>query len=156
MVIHSKSKKNVRELFPEIHKALSSTGYPGETVKINYSDILMMNDIKNDLGYTDIGDKSLTHKNFHLIDLPSKIERNSKQNHGRTQSKGQWIKNFNPSNMFDINTKLDVFLGFYLSSPTYTLTEASNLIAELYKREKYKINNIEKLLINFVLIKRNH
>ena len=39
-----------------------------------------------------------------------------------------------PSNIIDIYTKLEVLLGLKLSGHTDTLTEASNLIDELYKR----------------------
>ena len=54
------------------------------------------------------------------------------------------------SNIIDIYTRLEILLGLKLSGPTDTLTEASNLIDELYKRGKYKRNdNIEKLLIKF-------
>ena len=49
-------KDNIYDLIPEIYKALSDTGYTGKTMK-NESDILMMNNIKNDLGYTGVGDR---------------------------------------------------------------------------------------------------
>ena len=39
-----------------------------------------------------------------------------------------------PSNIIDIYTRLEVLLGLKLSGHTDTLTEASNLIEELYKR----------------------
>ena len=39
-----------------------------------------------------------------------------------------------PSNKFDCYTKLEILLGLKLSEHTDTLTEASNLIDELYKR----------------------
>ena len=39
-----------------------------------------------------------------------------------------------PSNIIDIYTRLEVLLGLKLSGHTNTLTEASNLIDELYKR----------------------
>ena len=38
-----------------------------------------------------------------------------------------------PSNIFDIYTRLDVLLELKISGPTDTLTEACNLIDELYK-----------------------
>ena len=47
---------------------------------------------------------------------------------------GQWVKNFIPSNINDIYTRLQILLGLNLSGHTDTLTEASNLIDELYKR----------------------
>ena len=48
-------KDNIYDLTPEIYKALSYTGYTGNTMK-NEADILMMNNIIRDLGYTGIGD----------------------------------------------------------------------------------------------------
>ena len=49
-------KDNIYDLTPEIYKALSYTGYDGKTMK-NENDILMLNKIIRDLGYTGIGDK---------------------------------------------------------------------------------------------------
>ena len=48
--------------------------------------------------------------------------------------KGQGVKITVPSNIIDIYTRLEILLGTKLSSQTDTLTEASNLIDELYKR----------------------
>ena len=42
-------------------------------------------------------------------------------------------KNIIPSNIIDIYTRLEILLGLKLSGHTDTLTEASNLIDELYK-----------------------
>ena len=44
-------------------------------------------------------------------------------------------KIFIPSNILDIYTRLEILLGLNLSGHTNTLTEASNLIDELYKRQ---------------------
>ena len=50
-----------------------------------------------------------------------------------TKLKGRGVEKFIiPSNLFDINTRLEVLLGLKLSGHTDTLTEASNLIDELY------------------------
>ena len=52
-----------------------------------------------------------------------------------TRLKGKGIeKIIIPSNIIDIYTRLEVLLGLKLSGHTNTLTEASNLIDELYKR----------------------
>ena len=48
-------KDNVYDLTPEIYKALSFTGYDGKTMR-NENDILMLNNIIRDLGYTGDGD----------------------------------------------------------------------------------------------------
>ena len=55
-------KDNIYDLTPEIYKALSYTGYTGNTMK-NEADILMMNNIKNDLGYTGLRDYPSKRKN---------------------------------------------------------------------------------------------
>ena len=39
-----------------------------------------------------------------------------------------------PSNIIEIYTRLEILLGLKLSGQTNTLTEASNLIDQLYKR----------------------
>ena len=52
-----------------------------------------------------------------------------------TKLKGRGIEKFIiPSNMTVINTRLEILLGLKLSSHPNSLTEASNLIDELYKR----------------------
>ena len=52
-----------------------------------------------------------------------------------TKLKGRGIeKTIIPSNIIDIYTRLEILLGLKLSGHTNTLTEASNLIDELYKR----------------------
>ena len=51
------------------------------------------------------------------------------------QLKGRGVeKLIIPSNIIDIYTRLEVLLGLKLSGHSNTLTEASNLIDELYKR----------------------
>ena len=47
---------------------------------------------------------------------------------------GEGVKIIIPSNITDIYNRLEVLLGLKLSGHTDTLTEASNLIDELYKR----------------------
>ena len=46
----------------------------------------------------------------------------------------QVLKIIIPSNIIDVYTRLEILLGLKLSGHTDTLTEASNLIDELYKR----------------------
>ena len=54
-----------------------------------------------------------------------------------TKLKGKGIeKIIIPSNINDIYIRLEILLGLKLSGHTDTLTEASNLIDELYKRGK--------------------
>ena len=51
-----------------------------------------------------------------------------------SDSEGQGIKIIIPNNIIDSYTRLEVLLGLKLSGHTDTLTEAINLIDELYKR----------------------
>ena len=56
-----------------------------------------------------------------------------------TKLKGKGIeKIINPSNLVDIYTRLEILLGLNLSGHTNTLTQASALIDELYKRGEIK------------------
>ena len=55
-----------------------------------------------------------------------------------------------PSNIIDIFTRLEILLGLKLSGHSDTLTDASNLIDELYKRgEIQKNSNIEMLSTSY-------
>ena len=47
---------------------------------------------------------------------------------------GEGVKIIIPSNIFDIYTRLEVLLGLKLSGHSDTLSEASNLIDELYRQ----------------------
>ena len=49
-------RDNDYDLTPEIYEALYFTGYTGKTMK-NENDILLMNSIVRDLGYTGFGDR---------------------------------------------------------------------------------------------------
>ena len=129
----------VYELTPEIYKALSDTGYTGENMK-NENDILMMYNIIKDLGYPGIGDKPSKRKTFFTITLTKLVEeiqrRTFEENtlHSDNDLQGEGVKIIIPSNIFDIYTRLEVLLGLKLSGHSDTLSEASNLIDELYKR----------------------
>ena len=66
---------------------------------------------------------------------------------------GEGVKIIIPNNIIDIYSRLEVLLGLKLSGHTDTLTEASNLIDELYKRgeiqnkQQYR-NALDKFLTN--------
>ena len=126
------------ELTPEIYKALSYTGYTGKTMK-NENDILMLNNIINDLGYTSVGDKLSKRKTFLTLTLPKLVEEIQNKTFEEITDdsddlQGEGIKIIIPSNIIDIYTRLEVLLGLKLSGHTDILTEASNLNDELYKR----------------------
>ena len=131
-------KDNVYDLTPEIYKALSFTGYDGKTMK-NENDILMLNNIINDLGYTGDGDNKSKRKLFLTEKLPKLVEEIQNRTFEEITDdsddlQGEGIKNIIPSNIIDIYTRLEILLGLKISGHTDTLTEASNLLDELYKR----------------------
>ena len=132
-------KDNIYYLTPEIYKALSYTGYDGKNMK-NENDILMLNSIIRDLGYTGIGDNKSKRKTFLTETLPRLVEEIQNRTYEKitldsdNNLQGEGVKNIIPSNINDIYTRLEILLGLKLSGHTDTLTEASNLIDELYKR----------------------
>ena len=128
-----KVKDNVYEITPEIHKASSSTGYTGETMK-SEADILMLNNILRDVKYTGIQDIPSNRKTFFTITPPKIVQEFQNKTFDEIDLEGQGLKIILPSNINDIYTRLEISLGLKLSGPTDTLTEASNLIDEYYKR----------------------
>ena len=137
-----KIDENIYELTPEIYRVLSDTGYTGKTMK-NETDILMMNNIIRDLGYTGDVDKPSKRKTFLIITLPILIEEIQNKTFEEIKDdsddlQGEGVKIIIPSNIIDIYTRLEVLLGLKLSGHTDTLTEASNLIDELYKLGEIK------------------
>ena len=72
-------RDNDYELTPEIYKVPSYTGHTGNTMK-NENDILMLNNIINDLGYTGDGNRDSKRKTFFTKLLPKFSRANSKQN----------------------------------------------------------------------------
>ena len=123
----------VYDLTPEIYKALSSTGYTGNTMK-NENDILMMNNNVRDLDYTSDGDRDSKRKTFLTTTLPKLVDEIQNRTFDEIDLEGQGVKIVILSNIIDIYTRLQVLLGLKLSGHTDALTEASNLIDELYKR----------------------
>ena len=126
-------KNNIYDLTPEIYKALSYTGYDGKSMK-NENDILMLNNIIRDLGYTGIGDNKSKRKTFLTETLPKLVEDIQNKTFEEIDLEGQGVKTIIPSNIIDIYTRLEILLGLKLSGHTDTLTEASNLIDALYAR----------------------
>ena len=131
-------KDNVYDLTPEIYKALSFRRCDGKTMK-NENDILMLYNIINDLGYTGIGDNKSKRKLFLTETLPRFVEEIENRTFEEITDdsddlQGEGVKIIIPSNIIDIYTRLEVLLGLKLSGHSDTLTEASNLIDELYKR----------------------
>ena len=132
-------KDNIYDLTPEIYKALSYIGYTGNTMK-NENDILMLNNIIRDLGYTGIGDNKSKRKTFLKETLPKLVEGIQNRTYEEitldsdNKLQGEGVKIIIPSNIIDIYTRLEVLLGLKLSGHSDILTEARTLIDELYKR----------------------
>ena len=131
--------ENIYELTPEVYKALSNPLYTGKTMK-NDDDFLMLYNILKDIKFTGIKDRPSNRKTFFTLDRPKRVsEINNERFIGNTDDsdsdlQGEGVKIIIPSNKIDIYTRLEVLLGLKLSGHTDTLTEASNLIDELYKR----------------------
>ena len=141
---------NVYEITPEIHKALSSTLYTGEIMK-NENDILMLNNILRDVKYTGVGDRQSNRKNF-FTELPKKVNEIQNKTFNEIDLEGQGLKIIIPSNINDIYTRLEILLGLKLSGLTDTLTEASNLIDELYKRGEIQYDQQYRNALKFSTI----
>ena len=109
-------KDNIYDLTHEIYKALSDTGYTGKTKK-NESDILMMNKIINDLGYTGVGDRDSKRKTFLTITLPNIVEKIQNRTFEEitldsdNDLQGQGVKIIIPSIIIDIYTRFEILLG---------------------------------------------
>ena len=90
---------------------------------------------------TDIGYNGLADENTNQIKFFKKLIRQYRniKKEEPIDLKGLGIeKIIIPSNIVDIYTRLEVLLGLKLSGHTDTLTEASNLIDELYKLGEIK------------------
>ena len=145
-------KDNIYDLTPEIYKALSDTGNTDKNMK-NENDILMMYKIINDLGYAGIVDKPSKRKTFFTITLPQLFEEIQNKTFEEITDDsgdldGQGVKIVIPSNIIDIYTRLEVLLGLKLSGHTDTLTEASNLIDDLYKRGEIQTKQQYRYALN--------
>ena len=103
------------------------------------NDSLRMTNIVNVLNYTGIGDKATRRKTFSTIRLPKLVNDNQnktfieiKENFDSLEGHGLII--IIPSKIFDIFTRLGVLMGLKINGHIDTLTEASNLNDDLYKR----------------------
>ena len=157
-----KINENVYELTPEIYKALTYTTFTGNTMK-DENDILMMYNIIRDLGYNGTGDRDSKRKIFFTKKLPKLVEDFQIKTFDEITDDSDDLqegiqKIIIPSNIIDIYTRLEILLGLKLSGHTDTLTEASNLIDELYKlgeienKQQYQnaLNKFKIQLYNYI------
>ena len=150
--------KHEYDIKPNIQNYFTNTNQT--TKNMDDEDKLTIYDILKNIGFYSMkhkkGLKSARMKDA-LINLPREIDkiRNPTLPTIENESnnlQGDGAKIIIPSNIIDIYIRLEVLLGLKLSGHTDTLTEASNLIDELYKRgeiqnkEKYR-NALDKFKI---------
>ena len=135
---------NIYEFTPEIHKALSNPSYSGKTMKNEDARRTLYNFLV-DIGYNGQHDEKTNQNNFfkRLFNQFRNIEKEEPDN-----IKGEGVKVIIPSNIIDIYTRLEVLLGLKLSGHTDTLTKASNLTDELYKRGEIQNNQQYRNALN--------
>ena len=123
--IKLKFNEKIYDITPDIQKVLTDTSNIPLNNLNNEDRELFINILE-----------SLDFENYKAIRGESKSGsyKQSKTNFDKRYLKGQGLKIIIPSNIIDIYTRLEVLLGLKLSGPTDTLTEASNLMDELYKR----------------------
>ena len=109
--------------------------------KLNDVDRVMYQNIVRTLGFDKYIPKQgesksgrYKHTKNNLDDHVKKTLNRSIQSDSDSDLQGEGLKIIIPSNIIDIYTRLEILLGLKLSGHTDTLTEASNLIDELYKR----------------------
>ena len=134
-------KKQEFDIKPNIQKYFTSTR---ETTKdMNDEDKSTVYDILKITGFYSTSHKKSTLNSARMQDalynLPRKIAtiRNpliQPIENEPDNLQGEGLKIIIPSNIIDIYTRLEILVGLKLSGHTDTLTEASNLIDELYKR----------------------
>ena len=100
----------------------------------NENDILMMNNIIRDLGYTGVGDRKSNRKTFFTIELAKVSGEIQNKTFDELDLEGQGVKIILPSNIIDIYTRLEVLLGSKLAGESKDSAEASNLIDGIYKK----------------------
>ena len=130
------------DVTPNIQKYFTKTG--STTKSLNNNEKETVYNILKDVGFYNTrhnkGMKSFRMQDA-LLNLPKEIKkiRNPplpaiENEEDSSDLQGEGVKIIIPSNIIDIYTRLEVLLGLKLSGHTDTLTEASNLIDELYKR----------------------
>ena len=122
-------KGNLYEFTPEIYKALSRTSYTGKSMR-NEDDKKTLYNFLRVIEYNGRFDQKNSQKKFFrgIINQFKNIKKEDPLT-------GDGIHKFIiPSNIIDIYTRLEILMGLKFSGQTDTLTEASNLIDELYKR----------------------
>ena len=135
-----KINEKIHNITPGIQKVLTETSNI-PLKKLNNQEREIFNNIL----------ESIDFENYKPIRGESKSGRfkQSKSNFKKHKLEGQGIeKIIIPSNIIDIYTRLEILLGLKLSGHTDTLTEASNLIDELYKLGEIQNNHQYRNALN--------
>ena len=127
------------DVSPSIQKYFTKTRYT--TKSLNNNDKEIVYNILKDVGFYNMrhnkGMKSARMQDA-IKDLPKAIHKIRNPPLPEIENvedlAGEGVKIIIPSNIIDIYSRLEVLLGLKLSGHTDTLTEASNLIDELYRR----------------------
>ena len=134
------TKKQQYDLNPNIQENFTNTNL--STKNLNDEDKITIHNILKNTGFYSMKHK----KGLKSVKLPDALHNLSKEiaktrnpplraiENESDNLQGEGVKILIPSNIIDIYTTLEVLLGLKLSGHTDTLTEASNLIDELYKR----------------------
>ena len=149
------------DIFPDIQAYFTNTKLTTKFLDIFEKEIVF--DILQNVGFYDnipkIGFKAARIKDA-FYDLPTEIDKirnpplpTIENVEDSSDLGGQGAKIIIPSNIIDIYTRLEILLGLKLSGHTDTLTEASILIDELYKRDEIQNkqqyrNALDKFLTN--------
>ena len=119
------------DITPEIQKAFTDTRYNFNNTHMDDENALIFDKILYDLNYDPSKDSNSKRTKSIKNDLKKRVH---KIKNPPLTLQGEGVKIIIPSNTIDIYTRLQVLLGLKLSGHTDTLTEASNLMDELYKR----------------------
>ena len=128
--IRLKIKEKIYDITPGIQKVLTDTSnIPMK--KLNEKDREILNNILESLDFENYKAKRGKSKS----DRYKQSKTNFKKRVNKSKLEGQGIEQILiSSNIIDIYTRLEILLELKLSGHTDTLTEASNLVDELYKR----------------------
>ena len=116
---------------PEIQKAFTDTRYNFNNTLMDDENVLIFDKILNTLNYDPSKDSNSKRTKSIKNDLKKGVH---KIKNAPLTLQGEGVKIIIPCDIIDIYTRLEILLGLKLSGHTDTLTEASNLIDELYKR----------------------
>ena len=96
-----------------------------------------MNNNKKEIRYTGVGDKKSRRENFLVINLPEKVADIEKRTINNVLQR-EGMKNHIPSDIIDIYARRENFPRLKLPGHNITLTEATNLKDDSYRRGEFQ------------------